>query len=300
MTKTISRAVKLGMAAAVSVAALAFAGPALAQVNSGAGSDGDLFLVVFDQTAGLSYVEDLGVTTAAVASDSAVDTAATAATGGVLSTSGLPGYSGSFAADSTLSSYLAAHSGDTYSWEVIADSQIATNTTAQNFLLTTAAKPVGSTFSTNSGNGMSGTGGDVDSAAGGLGGDINSWSGGLVKNGINGRSSALTAFSNSSQYPGQSGDPAALTWYGNGSLIPAVTWTPSGGSSVSNFYLASDATFTNNPAGNAAIFLLGTATLAANGTLTFGGSAVPIPAALWLLGSGLLGLAGVARRRIAA
>jgi hypothetical protein len=29
------------------------------------------------------------------------------------------------------------------------------------------------------------------------------------------------------------------------------------------------------------------------------GSAVPLPAAVWLLGSGLLGLAGVSRRRLA-
>lgn len=48
-------------------------------------------------------------------------------------------------------------------------------------------------------------------------------------------------------------------------------------------------------------FILGTAALATNGTLTLtpnGGSApVPLPAAVWLFGSGLLGLVGVSRRR---
>lgn len=39
-------------------------------------------------------------------------------------------------------------------------------------------------------------------------------------------------------------------------------------------------------------------TLASNGTLTYG-PAVPLPAAAWLLGSGLLGLVGVGRRRAA-
>jgi hypothetical protein len=44
----------------------------------------------------------------------------------------------------------------------------------------------------------------------------------------------------------------------------------------------------------------GTFTLGTDGTLTFSGGSpppVPIPAAIWLLGSGLLGLVGVSRRR---
>ena len=40
-------------------------------------------------------------------------------------------------------------------------------------------------------------------------------------------------------------------------------------------------------------FINGTASVSLNGTATL----VPVPAALWLLGSGLLGLAGIARRR---
>jgi hypothetical protein len=51
-----------------------------------------------------------------------------------------------------------------------------------------------------------------------------------------------------------------------------------------------------------ALSLLGTATLSANG-VTFApessGTPVPLPAAIWLLGSGLLGLAGVGRRKAA-
>lgn len=38
-------------------------------------------------------------------------------------------------------------------------------------------------------------------------------------------------------------------------------------------------------------------TLTNDGTLTYGVSAVPVPAAVWLFGSGLLGLAGIARRK---
>lgn len=46
-------------------------------------------------------------------------------------------------------------------------------------------------------------------------------------------------------------------------------------------------------------YILGTANLAANGTLTISGGApaVPLPPAVWLFGSGILGLVGVSRRR---
>lgn len=53
-------------------------------------------------------------------------------------------------------------------------------------------------------------------------------------------------------------------------------------------------------------YILGTATVASDGTVTLAGNAgsttttpppVPLPAAVWLFGSGLLGLVGVSRRR---
>jgi hypothetical protein len=59
----------------------------------------------------------------------------------------------------------------------------------------------------------------------------------------------------------------------------------------------------NGTAGALQSYILGTATLDASGNLTITAnqtSAVPLPAAVWLFGSGLLGLFGVARRRAAA
>lgn len=59
----------------------------------------------------------------------------------------------------------------------------------------------------------------------------------------------------------------------------------------------------NNGAGVLQSYILGTATLDAAGNLTITGNgapSVPLPAAVWLFGSGLLGLFGVARRRAAA
>jgi len=57
----------------------------------------------------------------------------------------------------------------------------------------------------------------------------------------------------------------------------------------------------NGTTGALQSYVLGSATLAANGTLSFSGNGgtapVPLPAAAWLFGSGLMGLVGVSRRR---
>ena len=64
--------------------------------------------------------------------------------------------------------------------------------------------------------------------------------------------------------------------------------------------------FTGNGVNNGTLqsYILGSATLGADGTLTITGNGspppVPLPAAVWLFGSGLMGLVGVSRRRKAA
>lgn len=60
----------------------------------------------------------------------------------------------------------------------------------------------------------------------------------------------------------------------------------------------------NGNTGKLQSYILGTATLDTNGNLTIAGNGappppVPLPAAVWLFGSGLLGLFGVSRRRTA-
>ena len=64
--------------------------------------------------------------------------------------------------------------------------------------------------------------------------------------------------------------------------------------SLGFYYVATD--LTGDPSGNSSrvVPFLGQWTLAANGMLTY---AVPIPGAVWLLGSALLGMMGVVRRR---
>jgi hypothetical protein len=59
----------------------------------------------------------------------------------------------------------------------------------------------------------------------------------------------------------------------------------------------------NNTSGTLNSYVMGSAILGTDGTLTFSAnptSAVPLPAAVWLFGSGLMGLVGVSRRRKAA
>jgi len=56
----------------------------------------------------------------------------------------------------------------------------------------------------------------------------------------------------------------------------------------------------NGNTGTLQSYILGTATLGNDGTLSLKTNAVPLPAAVWLFGSGLLGLFGVSRRRSAA
>ena len=77
-----------------------------------------------------------------------------------------------------------------------------------------------------------------------------------------------------------------------------ITLTSALGSDV-NLYAA---TGDNSKAGTGQLYSAGLVTMTANGTLEAvgGTTTVPLPAAVWLLGSGLLGLAGVGRRRISA
>ncbi|MGO9993424.1 MAG: VPLPA-CTERM sorting domain-containing protein [Steroidobacteraceae bacterium] len=59
--------------------------------------------------------------------------------------------------------------------------------------------------------------------------------------------------------------------------------------------------FTGNSSGHLQSYILGTVNFSSAGTLTFTGNTetapVPLPAAVWLFGSGLMGLVGVSRRR---
>jgi hypothetical protein len=78
----------------------------------------------------------------------------------------------------------------------------------------------------------------------------------------------------------------------------AIDWASLGSTSMQLFGFTG-----NGTAGALQSYIMGSATLDANGNLSIlpnQTGAVPLPAAVWLFGSGLLGLFGVARRRAAA
>jgi hypothetical protein len=83
-----------------------------------------------------------------------------------------------------------------------------------------------------------------------------------------------------------------------GGQMPFSASGSAGGGSLAMFQFTQNGTKLNPP--TIANFA-GVWALSSTGDLTYtAGSAVPLPAAAWLLGSGLLGLAGIARRRSAA
>ena len=111
--------------------------------------------------------------------------------------------------------------------------------------------------------------------------------------------SGLTSSTSSSDVWNMNLASAAFGGSSGGNTLP-FSITGILGSSLSYF----TATANGDTAGDASIFsqIAGTWNLASNGTLTWNAaqvSSVPVPAAVWLLGSGLMGLVGVGRRRAA-
>jgi hypothetical protein len=88
----------------------------------------------------------------------------------------------------------------------------------------------------------------------------------------------------SSQYSPTSSEFAL---YGNTTLVSAL------GTDINLYAMTPD----NSKSTAGQLYTAGLVTMTANGTLEEVTSPVPLPAAVWLLGSGLLGLAGVGRRR---
>lgn len=92
-------------------------------------------------------------------------------------------------------------------------------------------------------------------------------------------------------------------WYSNGPVTFPGTVANELGSSQTLYGVTGDGS--NSTIGKLQVYSLGSLELTANGTLenTPGSTTppppVPVPAALWLFGSGLLGLAGVGRRKAA-
>ncbi len=256
------------------VAAMAFAvtGQAFAAIAPGSSGNGELFMSVYDGTTQTSYVRDLGVD---------MNT--------FIANGSNAGYSLSYAADSLLTSTFNLATNANLLWNVAAlDSTVsgAASYVGHRYLSTTntpTASFIG--VQTNSTLSAFSTGDNYVNAINGS--DLNS------------------AINNSGVYTGANDGYA---YFGSGfknnwNTQAKFDSTAAVGTSLNFFFLTpSDssglhkATITQfgSAAGNASWLL------DSNGTLSYSvpaPAAVPLPAAVWLLGSGLIGMVGVARRK---
>lgn len=255
---------------------LAVAGPALAAIDVSTTGNGELFFSIWDSNSKTSYTRDLAFNF----SDFATGNTA----GGSAGTTAA-GYTATFAADATFTSWLVSVAANLsgLQWNVA-----AMDAAGQNRYLTTAsATPsvatsgILATFNDNA---------DVYIT------NVNS---GPWVSGSHAPADGSSVISETSPANPQ-GYAGATVWSNNWGTKATFSNAAGVGSSMFFYLLAAASSTTTPPVVDQFDNANGasTWTLASDGTLTFASpAAIPIPGALWLLGSGLLGLAAVARRR---
>ena len=260
------------------VAAMAFAvtGQAFAAIAPGSTGNGELFMSVYDGVAQTSYVRDLGVD---------MNT--------FIANGSNAGYSLNYAADSLLTSTFNLATNTNLLWNVAAlDTTVTPGVTylGQRYLSTTNS-PTSQFIGVQSNSNLAGF-----STVDGYVNAIN------LSDGTNDPTN--TALNVSSVHSG-SGNSAYFgnNFKNNWNSSAKFDSTAAVGTSLSFFSLTPSS---SSGLGKATITQFGNAngnaswTLASNGTLSYSvpaPAAVPLPAAVWLLGSGLIGMVGVARRK---
>ena len=269
-------------AAVAGVLALGATG-AFASVGDPWSGSSDLVLVVENATTHNAYALDLGITL-----DQLLPTGSLV-TGAQLNTSIQTGINKTISASPALQSFLAANpaAGDLWTLE---GGQYAGNGTdsasSSNDKVAGQGKAVLTSFAgTSTPSIISGkTLGNLTSFLNGIQSDIHAPS----------TPPGLTALETSteSNTATVSTDLSAEARYG---FMPSNDWSSLGTTAQQLFGVTG-----NGSTGKLQSYILGSATLNSNGTLTLttpGAVVTPLPAAVWLFGSGLLGLFGVSRRR---
>ncbi len=277
---------------AVAVTLAVGVGQANAAIFDGTSGNGELFLAAYSPSLQVSYVRDLGIrlndfryngTTAATAGTYAFDPAATVpvTSGGSVVANG---YSLNFLADSLLVSSLGngtALASDVV-WMIGALDTTGTGANGQRYLSTVNGGVVGSLR-----NGQLTQFATVNGYLSG-----NNQLGTNPAPNLNGSATAT---------------PATLQTQAYFPNVPLDTWATwasfnaagAVGEALPFFYLTPSSTSSTAVVTNVQYRTASTVdfawTLNADGSLNY--AAVPIPAAAWLFGSGLLGLIGIARRR---
>ncbi len=258
----------------------AMAQQATAPATQPSSDSADLWLFVSDQAAGTTFAEDTGIAISSImpaeGSSSYVSNASLL--------SGVFTASINEAADSALASYISSNGASNLEWGIEAVQYDGTQQTGykkpggiigitDNNLnpLNTAALQAGNV--TTWGSGFEGDIQNFIAPTYTAGGTVYSFSNGTPGGSVWGAATGNTG--GSTDLYGQGPNSAGI---GLGTSVPLYGVTG------------------NNGTGTVQSYILGDLELTVNGTLETI-SAVPLPAAVWLFASGLLGLAGVGRRR---
>lgn len=267
------------LVAAASMVVAAQANAAIDMANTG---NGELFLTAWDSVRNVSYTRELGVN---------IDAFLPNSQGGSMTPNS--GLSLSFAGDALFGSTFTGSSAGNIQWNVVAGDSLYTSGTASTphnlriITTSTQASPAGISF--------------TNSALGTAVQKIDNFTQAVNNAGCSTSASCVITDPTAAGFGGN--NAGAAGWGSSFGGLGAVSNAGTGFSSLFFYYLTG-----NNGTGFAQLAktlyanTLGSATwtLAANGALTYAvpaPAAVPIPAAVWLFVSGLMGLATIARRK---
>jgi hypothetical protein len=239
----------------------------------------DLWLFVTDPSKNETYARDTGVLITSLAPSTFTPAASLVSSPVTID----------IAPDSTLTSFLTSTAGDTLFWGVQGDNQMGTK----------PAKPGNNDIVQANNLPAANTGNITFGAFTSINSGMNADEAYMGSGGVNKGSSFVFSLASGSPGanawgtgPGGQGGSVDLYSFGANGEIPT-----SGTGSVAGLYLL---TGDSSTTGIESYVLSTTLSFGSDGTLSTGGAPVPLPAAVWLFGSGLLGLAGVGRRRASA
>ncbi|MEJ0099949.1 MAG: VPLPA-CTERM sorting domain-containing protein [Pseudomonadota bacterium] len=269
MSFSIKHVVRAAIAASVVAA-----GSAHAAITLPSTGNGSLVLFVTNTVTQQVYARDLGLQVNSIISEGTG--AGQTGTAGAYQT--LDYSLGSITADTTLSNFLTGDLGN-FVWGVLAgdSSSSGTSVSAPRRMVATAGDNL--TWNPNSPTNIA-----LQNASAASNTFMQTVSAALGSN-----SSVVTGIGTG---PGQFDETQLENFFGYGVSIEGAV----GVGNAQDFYLFASAGGSNGTASH--IFQLNDLTLSATGTLaSVASTEVPLPAAAWLFGSGLMGLAGIGRRR---